>query len=115
MFKGYNPSENLLKDDQNFTRRDVKKGGSNKKGESAHKYFWNIFLIIFPGLNPREYQWECQKAKSIFSLNVLKDSVNKNLIEKTSEMRVLPLEFLFKLWFEHITRFSFLETNGDEY
>ena len=42
---------NLMKDDQNLKKRDVKKGGSNKKGESAmalcpprplfstHKYF----------------------------------------------------------------------------
>ena len=34
-FKGHNPSENLMKDDQNFKRRDVKKEGSNKTGEST--------------------------------------------------------------------------------
>ena len=34
-FKGHNPSKNLLKDEQNFRRWDVKKGGSNKKGGSA--------------------------------------------------------------------------------
>ena len=34
-FKGHNPSKNLMKDDQNFKRRDVKKGGSNKTGEST--------------------------------------------------------------------------------
>ena len=34
-FKDHNPSENLLKDDQNFKRRNVKKGELNKKGEST--------------------------------------------------------------------------------
>ena len=46
-FKGHNPSENLMKDDQNFKRRDVKKGGSNKMGESAMalglKYLFDYF------------------------------------------------------------------------
>ena len=104
MFKGYNPSENLLKDDQNFTRRDVKKGGSNKKGESTHKYFWNIFLIIFPGLNPKKYQWECQKAKSIFSLNVLKDSVDKNQNDWENKWNASPASWIFiqtLIWAHH--------------
>ena len=34
-FKGHNPSKNLLKDNQNFKKRNVKKGGSNKKKKSA--------------------------------------------------------------------------------
>ena len=36
-----------MKDDQNFKRRDVKKGGSNKMGESAMalglKYLFDYF------------------------------------------------------------------------
>ena len=35
------------------------------------------YLIIFQGLNPREQQWKCQPAKSIFSVSVLKGSVDK--------------------------------------
>ena len=34
-FVGHNPSKNLLKDEQNFKSRDIKKGGSNIKRRSA--------------------------------------------------------------------------------
>ena len=86
---GHSPSDNLLKYEQNFKRRDVKKGGPNIKGRSAMelgppcppflkvflKCLFDYFFIIL--LNPREYQWRCQPIKSIFSLSVLKDSVGK--------------------------------------
>ena len=35
-------------------------------------------MIIFQGLNPGEYKWEGQFAKSVFSLSVLKGSADKN-------------------------------------
>ena len=62
---------------------------------SRHKYFWSIYLIIFQGLTPREYLCKCLHIKSIFSLSVLKDSVNNKQNSWENKWNASPASGIF--------------------
>ena len=87
-----------------------------KRGNQHINIFEIFFWLFFQDLILENTNGNARKQNLSFHWMFLKIvSIRIKIIEKTSEMRVLLLEFLFKLWFEYITRFLFLETYVDEY
>ena len=99
-FAGHSPSENLLKDEQNFKRRDVEKGGPNIKGRPAMELgppcFWNVYFIIFwlYYLIRENTDGDASQQNLSFHWVFLKIvSIKFKTIEKKSKMWAQLLEF----------------------
>ena len=73
-------------------------------------------LIVFPERNYGKYKWEHRQTKSIFSLGILKGSVDKNQSSSEKKVNASLASGIFFSNFDWGTSldFSFTGTYGDE-